>query len=384
MKELTPAAWWLQGVGLYVSTRTIRRHIAVLSLVACVGCLAAQPAEELYSTIEKMIRYETGIIREHIPEILIGIIDGESVYYLNYNFAEVDDRRSILPDDVFEAGSITKVMIAHLLLLLEQQGLLKLTDPVNDHLPEQYRNTGTSLTIRDLVTHHGGLPRIPSTLGEGQRTEGGPYAHYSVTSLLEWYRDTRFDQGRFLYSHAGYALLQQVIENVTGRTLHDAFVSYLGIPLGLLQSGICKKDITIAQGYDRALRPVPVWSSGVFDASEGLHSSMADLIRYLNMLTGNEEMLSLLDDYAVSTGTKDHDVTAGWFRYFPRKNIPVYTHTGHTSGHSAMIAFSPRTATGVVIFANSSAGTENLGYLVLSLVNHYWKRGQLRNVASTD
>jgi hypothetical protein len=74
------------------------------------------------------------------------------------------------------------------------------------------------------------------------------------------------------------------------------------------------------------------------------------------------------------TDDKKLEIAPGWYRFLPKKDFPVYVHTGRTSGHSAMIAFSRETKTGVVVLANSSAGTDDLGLLILRMINRQWRR----------
>jgi D-alanyl-D-alanine carboxypeptidase len=61
------------------------------------------------------------------------------------------------PTARLEVGSVTKVLVAALVLLLAEDGVLGLDDGVASHMPGLLRDDG-SITVRSLLNHTSGLP----------------------------------------------------------------------------------------------------------------------------------------------------------------------------------------------------------------------------------
>ncbi|MCB0684024.1 MAG: hypothetical protein KDC32_24430, partial [Saprospiraceae bacterium] len=57
-----------------------------------------------------------------------------------------------------------------------------------------------------------------------------------------------------------------------------------------------------------------------------------------------------------------------------KKYYPVWLHTGATSGCRAYVALVPQTRTGVIVLSNSPYGLGGLGWQLLRMLNHDWKK----------
>ncbi len=68
---------------------------------------------------------------------------------------------------IFEIGSISKVFTALLLSDMVNEGQVALDDPAEKYLPagsKMPERGGRKITLKDLATHHSGLPRLPDNL----------------------------------------------------------------------------------------------------------------------------------------------------------------------------------------------------------------------------
>jgi hypothetical protein len=121
-----------------------------------------------------------------------------------------------------------------------------------------------------------------------------------------------------------------------------------------------------------------------FRASEGARSTLDDLLKFIRWNLGidavprlSPEMAESLRGHAIRSNLgKEIFFTRGWFRVHPKKRRDVFIHSGRSSGHHASISFCPQTGTGVVVLSNSAYGTDNLGYLILRMINRNLKRKQ--------
>src|SRR5215510_12217979 len=83
-------------------------------------------------------------------------LNGETVFEKAYGLAEIEHGVPNTPQTIFESGSVAKQFTAAAVLLLQQEGKLKLEDPVRKYIPE-LPDYGASLTIRHLLNHTSGI-----------------------------------------------------------------------------------------------------------------------------------------------------------------------------------------------------------------------------------
>lgn len=335
--------------------------------------------------ITKIIDYDTEIDFVNTPGFTIAIIDGDSSFVFGFGSTHPDGDTELNDKSIFELGSISKSFTASLVTVLVDKNLLSFDDKFNDYLDPSFKNPRlNNLTINDLLTHHSGLPKLPQYIGSKQKDPQNPYADYSKTDLLNFYKTfIPEDKTSFIYSHVNYGLLELVIENVTSTDFESALKTYLLDPLNLNNTYVHRtesNESAITYGFDRAGRQTKSWDFASFAASEGIKSNITDLILFTKAHLGNTEstfddILSLNHEPEVQTHYNDKIFAAkGWHVFNQKKNFNIITHSGKTYGHRAYISFIKETETAVIILSNSSVGTEDLGLLVLRMINDNWKR----------
>ena len=348
--------------------------------------------EELRNEITKIIKYDTEIEYEDTPGFLIGIIDGDSTFIIDFGHADLEKTTQLSPDDVFELGSLTKPLVASLISILVAEEKISFDDKVNDLLPIKYSNPSLAeLTIGQLLNHTSGFPKLPSSFGQKQEDAQNPYSHYSKKELLLYYKEfkpikrKKKDKSKALYSHLNYGLLEIILELHFQIPFEDMVKENLFLKLGMENSFVNAglKEV-LNPGYDRTLKQVDPWTFPSFAASEGISSSMNDLIRFVRVnLDKSHPVQSALEQ------THEMEVATNYnkFLYFGKawnivKNKGHYniiSHMGKTSGHQAFAAFIPETQTGVVMLVNSAYGVQDLGLLILRMINYNWKRKATEN-----
>jgi CubicO group peptidase (beta-lactamase class C family) len=345
----------------------------------CLACSIAlghgfgQSTTHLRKQIRKIIKHDLDHPIEKVPGFIVGIIDEDATYVIPFGARTLGVGDTLRSTDVFELGSLSKLITAHIVMSLAAEKVLSLDDPLNLYLPNFYQNPEIDATIRDILLHYGGLPKIPKTLGSTQDDLNNPYANFTRRDLLSWYRGLNADSTiAFRYTHTGYALLELVTEHAAGQQYPDLLEHYIHDGLGLTQISLTSESL--APGYDLALRPTDPWSFPSFSTSEGIRGSLADLLAFVRLQIEMEHNTGSLDEMKRETDHRKISIAPGLYCILPKPDVRVWMHTGHTSGHSAFLAFAPATKTGVVLLANSSAGTGDLGLLILRMINRQWKR----------
>jgi beta-lactamase class C len=134
----------------------------------------------------------------------------------------------------------------------------------------------------------------------------------------------------------------------------------------------------LTPGYDRAMRIAKPWTFNSFKGSEALKSNNEDICKFLKANINNSKtkldtiFMDNFNDHSVSFNDKLF-ISNGW-HIIKIKDKDIVTHSGKTSGHTTFIGFVRETKTGVVISCNSAYGSEDLGMLVLRMINYNWER----------
>ncbi len=338
----------------------------------------------LEKEIEKIITYDSDISYALTPGFIVGVVDGDSTYFISYGSHKNKWSRQINKDDVFEVGSISKTISATLIMEFVNDGKLKLSDKFNSFIAVEYQNPRLNkLTIDQLINYQTSFPRRPAMFGEKEDDAQNPYANYTKQDLLNYYRNYVPEKNaEFKYSHINYGLLELVVESVCNCTYNDAIDQFLFKPLVMNNSFIDlkeKKENVISPGVDRTSTLVNPWAFGSFAASEGVKTSALDLINFMqpflaNTGTSKDNFYPLLTKQEYKSFNDKLFFSNGWHGVKINKRINAMVSNGNTNGHSAFIGMVPETKTAVVVLSNSAYGTKDLGLMILRMINYNWKR----------
>jgi CubicO group peptidase (beta-lactamase class C family) len=179
-----------------------------------------------------------------VPGVGMAVVDGFRVVWAReYGVLEAGGEDSVTTATRFEAASTTKATVAAAVLSLVGRGDLDLDEDVNRRLtswrvPESAVTTDQRVTIRRLLSHTAGINRPPGGFAiakEGSPTtvqvlRGEPPALNAPLSV------ERVPGSGHQYSNFGYIVLQQLLEDVTGRPFAQAMRELVFEPLGMASS----------------------------------------------------------------------------------------------------------------------------------------------------
>jgi CubicO group peptidase (beta-lactamase class C family) len=160
--------------------------------------------------------------------------NGEVIYRKAFGNANLELGIAMTPENVFEIGSITKQFTAIAILMLEEQGKLKIENEITKFIPD-YPTNGKTITVHHLLNHTSGIKSYTSmdSFRELARTDMSP------TELIDVFKNEPmdFDPGeKFLYNNSGYILLGHIIEVVSGQTYADFIEKNIFEKLGMSNS----------------------------------------------------------------------------------------------------------------------------------------------------
>lgn len=365
---------------------------AVFTVILFLQGASAQRVKELHHVTKRIIRYDTRIDFKETPGFICGMIDGDSTYIVDFGSAEKSHQVDLDEHTLFELGSLTKVFTVSLLAVLEAEGRLSFQDKVNELLPAEARNPDNdSMTLAELAMHTSGLPKLPKDFGLKEKNPSDPYAHYTKEDVLAFYAAFRIppkDKGQYIYSHFNYALLEIIMEQQTGLPFAKLLQEKILNPLGMEETYLSINEKILkkaAKGYGWNGEETKFWTFRSFEASLGLKSTLHDLLIFVRAYLDNpdsqyaEMFQACFAERQAIELEEGIDIAYGWHIIRHKRYYDVIIHPGRASGHQVSIHFVPETQTGVIVLANSLASLDNLGYMMLALVNQHWRlKGKAR------
>ena len=155
--------------------------------------------------------------------------DGKIAYSRGYGMANLEYGIANGPQTVFRIGSTSKQFTAMAIAILAEQRKLSLDDDIRKFFPEM-PDYGATVTVRHLVHHISGLRDY---LGLASFADWGrDYSVAEALTLVTRQKELNFEPGsEFLYSNSNYFLMSQIVEKVTGQSLHSWADEHIFRPL---------------------------------------------------------------------------------------------------------------------------------------------------------
>jgi serine-type D-Ala-D-Ala carboxypeptidase/endopeptidase len=287
-----------------------------------------------------------------------------------------------LPDGgtIFELGSVTKVFTGLLLADLAEQGMVGLDDPLAGYLPASVRVPafeGHQITLGDLASHAGGLPRDPKgTLGRWLRDRRNPHAALSVEELYAGLTRTRLRRrpgDRVKYSNVGAGLLGQALAGAAGQSYEELVRERICLPLGMPDTTIVptgEQTARLATGHTRRGRPAPPLRLPSLLGAGALRSTATDMLRLLraNLDPARTPLAAQLERTQLPRlrVARRAEVGLGWLiAHPPGAAGPVLWHNGGTGGFRSFAAVAREPGVAVVVLCNTARSVDRLGLRLL-------------------
>jgi len=167
------------------------------------------------------------------------IARGGKVVFEHYSgLANVENKVPVGPLTKFAIGSVSKQFVAAAMARLQEEGKLKLSDPLSKYLPDFPR--GDQITLRQLLAQTSGIRDYTTGKDFQSRCGNAPVPGEVYQSILAAPYGDRPGR-RFSYSNSNYYLAGMILEKVSGESLRDLLNRLFFRPLGM-------KDTELAQG----------------------------------------------------------------------------------------------------------------------------------------
>ena len=264
-----------------------RRSIALLSVLPAI---AAAQGNGDRDKVRELDAYFAKAAKEwNVPGLAIGIVHkGQLVFAKGYGVRDVSTKAPVDTQTIFAIASTTKAITAAALGMLVDEGKVRWDDPVTKYVPtfQMYDPWATrEATVRDLITHRGGLPNADNlwTHGDNSREE--------VIRRIRFIKPTYSFRGGYVYHNVMYTVAGAVIEAVSGMTWDDFLRQRIFQPLGMTRSvttlAEAKTKDNRAEPHGRQNDTLRVSGNSLADGigpAGSVWSSVADMSRWVKFL----------------------------------------------------------------------------------------------------
>jgi CubicO group peptidase (beta-lactamase class C family) len=278
-------------------------HLAAgLLAAATISLVGVQPVAAGFPGDDAIARVIGALVKPQEPGCTVGVVEGGVLTHaLAFGMSDLAQARALDTHAAFNLASVSKQFTAFALLLLEQQGKLKLDDPVVNYVPE-IAQSAQGVTLRHLVHHTGGLRDYIELLTmKGRGTDDGATIHEAVQALARQTAPNQAPGVEFDYSNTGYFLLGVVIARVAGESLADFSRKQIFEPLGMKNTSIVDRYPagieSLARGYAKEGESFEIDETGWEQVGDGqVHSDIHDLALWdENFYTGKLGGRALVD-----------------------------------------------------------------------------------------
>ena len=299
--------------------------------------------------------------KEGEPGCTVGVLqNGEIAHAAAFGLADLARKKPLDTHSVFNLASVSKQFTAFALLLLEQDGKLKLDDPVAKYVPE-IAASSEGVTLRHLVHHTGGLRDYIELLTmKGRGDADGATIHEAVQALGRQTAPNEKPGVEFDYSNTGYFLLGVVIARVSGQSLARFSKERIFDPLGMKNTSIVDRYpdgiAALARGYRREDRDFVIDETGWEQVGDGqVHSDLHDLALWdENFYTAKVGGRAVIDAmYAV--GRLNSGVPTGYgggLAIEESRGVTWVSHGGSWVGYRSNITRVPDEHFSVIVLCN--------------------------------
>lgn len=368
----------------------------------CATIAGGTAAASAQGTAAQIQRVETGLLRRvqikgqpvqkftiaermkhwHVPGVSIAVVsNGVVAWAEGYGVREAGGS-AVTPETLFQAASISKTGTAMTALRLVELGKLSLDEDVNVKLtswklPSSEAMQGEKVTLRRLLSHTAGttvhgfpgytrgdpVPTLPQLLN-GVKPANTAAVRVDIKPGTQW-----------RYSGGGYEIIQQLIQDVTGKPFAEVTHELLLGPLQMTHSTYQQPLpeslwADAATAYNSEGIAIPgKWHVYPEQAAAGLWTTPSDLAKVILQLQNPGHVLTrrtvdlmntpVLDHYGLGLQISDTD------------HQPAFSHGGANDGFRCMMWGYREGGRGAVVMTNGDNGSQLAQEVLASIAAAY-------------
>jgi CubicO group peptidase (beta-lactamase class C family) len=369
-------------------TRTFVSSILALLAVAAVGYSSVQSQPTETSVAKKVDVLFSGVTSPDLPGLAVLVRqNGKTVLERGYGVTDLRTKSKIDAHTNFRLASFTKQFTAMAIMLLAHDGKLRYDETLAEIFPD-FPAYGKSITVRNLLSHTGGLPDYEDLMEAAEKVNGPIWSpekqiqDAEVMELLKKEKSGKFAPGSsWSYSNSGYVVLGLIVDKVSGKSYGDFLRERIFAPLEMTHTVVYQKGknevVNRAFGHSKekgaaTLTETDQSSTSATLGDGGIYSNLGDLGKWddalrKHRLLSEKEMQPALMPVKLNDGSQPHWPTEpngdnlhpgkpvsygfGWF-LDPYEGHERMWHTGSTMGFRTVIERFRKEDLTIIILSN--------------------------------
>jgi CubicO group peptidase (beta-lactamase class C family) len=334
-----------------------------------------------------------------MPGIAVSVVRGdETVYARGFGYADVEAGVRATEETEYYIASSTKSFTALAAQLLHVDGTIDLDRSLQSYLPDVAFDPeieADSITLRDLLTHTGGISNgaiVFRTAFSGEHTQTALLRAMTATTV-----ESRAPRGEFRYTNLGYNILSVILDRETGMPWQDLLAKTVFAPSGMPRTTAyvslpAKEGWPVARPYfgieaGQQERLYLEKADNTMQAAGGMYSTAADLARWVTIqlnegrIDGQQvfppEVIRETHHPFAETDTRfgpyerEGGYGLGWYIGGYDGRVLIH-HFGGFAGWRSHVSFMPEHDVGVVVLANQGPVGSLLADLVATYAYDWW------------
>ncbi|WP_224240187.1 serine hydrolase domain-containing protein [Hyalangium gracile] len=334
--------------------------VAKFAVLLLLGLAVSRPAAAqgpVRARIDTFVREE--MARQKVPGVAIGIVKQGKVFLAKgYGFANLEHKVPVLPETIFQSGSIGKQFTAAAVMLQVEAGKLALSDPLTKFFPDAPASW-QGITVRHLLTHTSGIPDLEGTLDYRKDYTDEELARFCYALPLDFPPGSRWS-----YSNSGYVLLGIIVNRTAGVFYGQVLAQQVFKPAGMTTARmISEADIVPhrAAGYrlDKGEVKNQEWVSPSLNSTGdgSLYFSLRDMIAWDAAVQARAVLTpaswqEILTPVRLNSGAT-YPYGFGWM-LDERGGKPLHQHGGAWQGFTTHYARFLGDSLSIIVLTNSS------------------------------
>jgi len=316
---------------------------------------------------------------------------GKVIYRKALGKANLELDVPMVPENVFQIGSMTKQFTAVSILMLLEQGKLALEDDITKYIPD-YPTHNKNITIHHLLTHTSGIKSYTSMRGlrEIARKDLEPL------ELINFFKNEHMDFNpgeKYKYNNSGYIILGYIIEKISGVSYAEFVETNIFKKINMSSSLYGSKSKIIknrAYGYQKrtSYKNAMFISLSLPYAAGSIMSTVDDLLKWQQAISNNtllkpETIKKAFTNHTLDNGTKIN-YGYGW-NINEINGAPTLEHGGSIFGFKSMGVYIPSEDVYVIVLSNcdcNSPTTTALKIAALAIGNPFPETKNAATLAS--
>lgn len=334
-----------------------------LFALICFSVFGLMPAcAQTSSSVDNLVQKQ--INDKKIVGASVAVVrDGKILTLKGFGYENIENKIPATENTRFAIGSLTKQFTAAGVMLLVEDGKVKLDDAVGKYLPalpEKWRG----VTVRQLLNQTSGIKNYTAVEPPLE-----PTREYKPEEIISRVADQplEFAPGtKWAYSNTNYFLLGLLIEKISGASYAQFMRQRIFEPLKMTETFVNEKGLQLknrAAGYEsgkEGFQTTAQTDPSLPFAAGAIISTAADLIKWDAVLT-NDKLLKRrsLDEIFTAGKLTDGSKTRYGMGWIVSKigGIDLTSHNGSTRGFNSNITRFPSEKLTVIVLLNSS-GTQ--------------------------